>query len=87
MIKRWIKNWIFELEKCNQIELRRERDRLCSNTPVTFTLHPAEGGTVVEINGYDVLTDRASSGLHVITADQDLGEGLSRIFTIYQLKK
>jgi hypothetical protein len=52
-----------------------------------FTVYPASGGTIVEYRRYNEKTDRNSASLHIITSDQDLGEGLSRIITLEMLKR
>lgn len=52
-----------------------------------FTVYKANGGHVIEHTEYDINTDRRSTGLHVIPADKDLGEGIAQILTFEMLKK
>ena len=54
---------------------------------VTFTLHPAEGGTVMETVEYDVCSDMRSNRLYVITDEKNLGEEISQILTAEALRR
>ena len=60
--------------------------RLSSNG-VNFTMYQANGGTVVELRSYDHNTDRHSTSLYVISADDDLGKQLEHIVTLEALKR
>ena len=59
---------------------------LSSAHPMTLVLHPAEGGTVVEIVNYDIRTDTRDNRLYVVTADQDLGQEIGKIITYEGLR-
>ena len=57
-----------------------------SSNRMNFTVYRAQGGTVVEINRYDRRKDQHHCDLHIVTADQDLGEALGKIVTYESLK-
>lgn len=57
-----------------------------SGNRMNFTVYRANGGTVVEINRYDRRKDQHHCDLHIVTADQDLGEALGKIVTYESLK-
>lgn len=54
---------------------------------MTFTIHRASGGMVVEHSYYDEKADQNHQSIHIITEDQDLGEQLSKIVTIEMLRR
>jgi len=54
---------------------------------MNFTIHSANGGYVMEYNKYDPRTDERNTALHIITSDQDLGQGISHIITLEMLRK
>jgi hypothetical protein len=54
---------------------------------MNFTIHSANGGYVMEYNKYDPRTDERNSALHIITSDQDLGQGIAHIITLEMLRK
>jgi hypothetical protein len=51
-----------------------------------LNIYSASGGTIVETTKYDRKHDENRNSLHVITADKDLGEELSKIITMEQLR-
>jgi len=51
-----------------------------------FTVYVANGGRVVETRRYDRHKDRSSTGLYVITNDQDFGKEIDKIITMEALK-
>lgn len=61
-------------------------DNILSNG-MTFTIHRASGGMVVEHSHYDEKTDRTNQSIHIVTDDQELGEQLSKIVTIEMLRR
>jgi hypothetical protein len=61
-------------------------DRLNSDG-MSFRIHRASGGMVVEHTHYDNKTDENYNSIHIITDDQDLGEQLSKIITIEMLRR
>jgi len=54
---------------------------------MAFTIYPARGGLVVEYEQYNDSRDETDHALHIITSDQDIGDALSKIITIEQLRK
>ena len=58
-----------------------------SRNGMSFTIHQANGGYVMEYSSYDEKTDRNSHNLHIITSDQDLGQGIAHIITLEMLRK
>ena len=54
---------------------------------MSFTIHQASGGYVLEYSSYDDKTDRHNHNLHIIPSDQDMGQGIAHIITIEMLRK
>jgi hypothetical protein len=54
---------------------------------MSFTIHQANGGYVLEYTMYDEKTDRHNNTLHIIGSDQDLGQGIAHVITIEMLRK
>ena len=54
---------------------------------MNFTVYHANGGYVMEYSMYDRKTDRRDTALHIITSDQDLGQGIAHIITLEMLRK
>ena len=52
-----------------------------------FTVYPANGGHVLEYQYYDQKTDRHTASLHLITADQNMGEVIGQAITFEMLKR
>jgi len=86
-LKQKLRNWL----NSDEIEMSankpvRTRDSLRSSG-MNFTIYQANGGTIVEMNQYDSKTDRHDHSLHIITNDQDLGQGIAHIVTFEMLKR
>ena len=58
-----------------------------SRNGMSFTIHQANGGYVLEYSSYDEKTDRHNNNLHIITSDQDMGQGIAHIITLEMLRK
>ncbi len=54
---------------------------------MSFTIHMANGGYILEYSSYDEKTDRHNHNLHIITSDQDMGQGIAHIITLEMLRK
>ena len=54
---------------------------------MSFTIHQASGGYVLEYSAYDEKTDRHNHNLHIIPSEQDLGQGIAHIITLEILRK
>jgi hypothetical protein len=63
------------------------RGRTLDSRGMSFTIHQANGGYVMEYSAYDEKTDRHNNALHIITGDQDLGQGIAHVITIEMLRK
>ena len=96
----WFKQKVIQWVREDWNKARPEQDVLVSNTIGTvsksrrldqhgmnFTIHSANGGYVMEYNKYDPRTDERNSALHIITSDQDLGQGIAHIITLEMLRK
>lgn len=54
---------------------------------MNFTVYPANGGHVLEYQYYDQKADRHTNSLHIVTADQDLGQVIGHAITLEMLKR
>ena len=54
---------------------------------MNFTIYPANGGHILEYSYNDPKTDRHTSSLHIITADQNMGEVIGHAITFEMLKR
>jgi hypothetical protein len=57
------------------------------NGGLHFTVYPANGGTVVQVQNYNIHTDQSRSALYVITDKEDLGQELGQIITVEGLSR
>ena len=87
--KKWLRNWINQEENLVAVEKPSrlvESTDIDSNQPMRITIHRAAGGMVIETRTYDRIKDRSNQNLHIITHEQDLAEGLSKIITMESLR-
>ena len=63
------------------------RGRSLDSRGMSFTIHQASGGHILEYASYDEKTDRHNNALHIITGDQDLGQGIAHVITLEMLRK
>ena len=85
-IKQRIRNWLMNdqdealvyAEDCESRDLNSHSFRL--------NIYGASGGTIIETTKYDRKSDENRHSLHVVTEDKDLGEELSKIITMEQLR-
>ena len=63
------------------------RGRTLDSRGMSFTIHQASGGHVLEYSSYDEKTDRHNHNLHIIPSDQDMGQGIAHIITLEMLRK
>jgi hypothetical protein len=61
--------------------------RLDQSNGMNFTIHSANGGFIMEYTSYNPRTDERNNALHIITSDQDLGQGIAHIITLEMLRK
>jgi hypothetical protein len=72
----------------NTITSSKSHQRKIDNSDgITFTLHRANGGIIVDYNVYDKKQDEYNNTLHIITNESDLGEELSKILTLELLRR
>ena len=95
-IRHKLHNFIFPQDTAESVEPKSHRrganlisrgTGLDSRGGLTFTIHMANGGYVLEYATYNEKTDRHDNALHVITADTDLGQGIAHIITLEMLRK
>ena len=84
-IRNWLMNDNDEAEYGNSISVDEEGPDLHSQS-FRLNIFSASGGTIVETTKYDRKSDENRHSLHVVTADKDLGEELSKIITMEQLR-
>ena len=63
------------------------RGRTLDSRGMSFTIHQANGGYIMEYSAYDEKTDRHNNALHIITSNQDLGQGIAHVITLEMLRK
>ena len=63
------------------------RGRTLDSRGMSFTIHQASGGYVLEYSSYEEKTDRHTHNLHIIPSDQDMGQGIAHIITLEMLRK
>jgi hypothetical protein len=54
---------------------------------ISFKIHSADGGYVVECTHYDDKRDEHSHSVYIINDEQDLGQRLAHIVTLQALKR
>jgi hypothetical protein len=84
--KQKLRNWLLndDAEQCYAVEDCSGPD-LHSNS-FRLNIYGASGGTIIETTKYDQKKDENRHSLHVVTEDKDLGEELSKIITMEQLR-
>jgi hypothetical protein len=99
MIIKWFKNKVISWVREDWNKVRSDGDvvvspvtssrgrRLDQSNGMNFTIHSANGGYVMEYSTYDSRKDERNSALHIITSDQDLGQGIAHIITLEMLRK
>jgi hypothetical protein len=86
--KQKIRNWLMNDEEdySNQlISVDSEGPNIASQG-FRLNVYGASGGTIIETTKYDRKNDENRHSLHVVTEDKDLGEELSKIITMEQLR-
>jgi len=88
-IKQKIRNWLMnddEEDYNSQVNSIDEDGPDLNSQSFRLNIFSASGGTIVETTKYDRKNDENRHSLHVVTADKDLGEELSKIITMEQLR-
>jgi len=52
-----------------------------------FTIHPAQGGYIIELRVWNAKFDRYDQQLHLIPDDSDMSESISKIITLELLRR
>lgn len=97
-LKDKLRNWLLQKDyeedsiECNTIKPARPRVGLSSSRTfdsrgMGFIIYQAVGGNIMEYNFYDEKNDRHDHRLHIIPADQELGQGIAHIITYEMLRK
>lgn len=82
---RWLLN---KFDNSNKLTSISVSDRILDrhNDTVTFSVHPASGGYVVESAYYNEREDRHVRGLHIITSEEDFAKELGNAVFMDLLK-
>ena len=86
-IKQRIRNWLMndnDTEECYAVEDSNGPDLNAQS--FRLSVYGASGGTIIETTKYDRKSDENRHSLYVVTEDKDLGEELSKIITMEQLR-
>ena len=96
-MKNWLRNklqnFLYPQDECvveSKTHTRRGvlvRGSSLDSRGMSFTIHQASGGYVLEYSAYDDKTDRHNHNLHIIPSDQDMGQGIAHIITLEMLRK
>ena len=88
-LKQKLRNWLLNdnenAEQNSSVYADDSGPDLNSNS-FRLNIYGAAGGTIIETTKYDQKKDENRHSLHVVTEDKDLGEELSKIITIEQLR-
>ena len=87
--KQRLRNWLFD--ESSEIKASHYYEETINHTNfdggMNFTIHKASGGLVVNVHFYDSTRDRSQSNLYVIQDDDNIGENLTKILTMENLKR
>jgi hypothetical protein len=87
--KQKLRNWLMDdsAEYGNSIAIAEDCERTDLHSQgFRLQVYGASGGTIIETTKYDRKSDENRHSLHVVTDDKDLGEQLSKIITMEQLR-
>jgi len=89
-LKQKIRNWLmsdeFETDYSGNVISVDDHGPNLSSQGFRLNIYGASGGTIIETTKYDRKNDENRHSLHVVTEDKDLGEELSKIITMEQLR-
>ena len=85
-LKQRLRNWLMDdqPDECYAIEDENGPD--LNSQSFRLSVYGASGGTIIETTKYDRKSDENRHSLHVVTEDKDLGQELSKIITMEQLR-
>jgi len=85
--KQRIRNWLMnDSDDCEQVYAEDCAGLELQSNSFRLNIYGASGGTIIETTKYDRKSDENRHSLHVVTEDKDLGEELSKIITMEQLR-
>jgi len=85
--KQKLRNWLLnDSDECEQVYTEDCEGPDLHSQGFRLQVYGASGGTIVETTKYDRKSDENRHSLHVVTEDKDLGEELSKIITMEQLR-
>ena len=86
--KQKLRNWLMydQDDYSDSIAIEDSNNVNLSSQGFRLNIYGASGGTIVETTKYDNKKDENRNSLHVITDDKNLGEELSKIITMEQLR-
>lgn len=86
--KQKLRNWLMndQDDDHNHVISIDESGPNLSSQGFRLNVYGASGGTIVETTKYDRKSDENRHSLHVITDDKDIGQELSKIITMEQLR-
>ena len=95
MIIKWFKNKVINWARSDRNTNSDKAELVCSTETVrridqngmNFTIYQANGGHVMEYSSYNRKNDTRDTALHIISSDQDLGQGIAHIITFEMLRK
>lgn len=88
---RWIRKRLREIDRenepqCDSLPTLVSKSDSIDTNGTRFTVYKADGGHVVETRTYDRNHD-STTGLYIVTSEQDLGERLAHIVTYEAIKR
>ena len=78
--------WSMSDRHQEEIQIQAREEVRISASGIRFEVYRANGGTVIETRRNDRRTGDSVFELHVISADQDIGEEIGKIITMEALK-
>ena len=84
--KNWVRNWLNDYDERNQPIAMVETTERIQSDGLKFQLYKANGGYVVETTRLDRPKDRVHHQIYIITNDADIGQEISKIITLEQLR-
>lgn len=87
MIKRLIRNWLFEeqtIASCKSPNVSSES--LVEHDATHLYIFPAIGGKIIEFRRYDHVKDKQHTSRYIIKDDDEFSDKLSKIITMENLK-
>ena len=86
-IRKRIATWIYpEAFEESWDDLVRESETPRGDPTLSFKIYNTnDGNKIVEFYAYDSISDRSTSDLYIITAEEDYGQALARIAMLKKL--